>query len=50
MLILATLARRFRLRAVDASPVPLEPIVTLRPGRTIAMQVEERGRIPVAVS
>ncbi len=49
VLILATLARRFRFRAVDASPVPLEPIVTLRPGRTIAMRVEERRRVPVSV-
>ena len=49
VLILATLARRFRFRATDASPVPLDPLVTLRPGRTITMRVEERPRIPVGV-
>jgi cytochrome P450 len=48
VLILATLARRFRFRATDTSPVPLEPLVTLRPGRSVVMQVEERGRVPVA--
>ena len=49
VLILATLARRFRFRATDASPVPLDPLVTLRPGRSIAMRVEERQSVPVTV-
>jgi cytochrome P450 len=49
ILLLATLARRFRFRATDSSPVPLEPLVTLRPGRSIVMQVQERRRVPVAV-
>ncbi len=49
VLILATLARRFRFRATDASPVPLDPLVTLRPGRSITMRVEERRRVPAAV-
>ena len=49
ILLLATLARRFRFHAVDPSPVPLEPLVTLRPGRSIAMRVEERRRVPVTV-
>ncbi|MEA2666133.1 MAG: hypothetical protein QOI11_3077, partial [Candidatus Eremiobacteraeota bacterium] len=51
ILLLATLARRFRFRAIDMSPVPLEPLVTLRPGRSIAMQVEERrGRVPAGAA
>lgn len=48
ILLLATLARRFRFHATDPSPVPLEPIVTLRPGRSIVMRVERRERAPVA--
>ncbi|GAC1577088.1 MAG: hypothetical protein NVS3B7_10280 [Candidatus Elarobacter sp.] len=47
VLVLATLARRVRFRAVDPSPVPLDPLVTLRPGRPVVMTVEERRR-PVA--
>jgi cytochrome P450 len=50
ILLLATLGRRFRFRATDLSPVPLEPLVTLRPGRSIVMQVQERHRVPAAVS
>jgi cytochrome P450 len=42
VLVLATLARRVRLVALDLSPVPLDPLVTLRPGRPIAMRVEAR--------
>ena len=42
VLLLATLARRFRFRALDLSPVPLDPLVTLRPGRPILMKVEPR--------
>ena len=48
VLVLATLARRLRLRAVDPSPVPLDPLVTLRPGRPVVMTVEARGRSAVA--
>ncbi len=50
ILILATLARRFRFRATDASPVPLEPLVTLRPGRSITMRVEARRPVPAGVA
>ena len=42
VLVLATIARRVRLRALDLSPVPLEPLVTLRPGRPVMMRVEPR--------
>ena len=42
VLVLATLARRLRFRALDLSPVPLDPLVTLRPGRPIRMRVEPR--------
>ncbi|MBV8749933.1 MAG: cytochrome P450 [Candidatus Eremiobacteraeota bacterium] len=42
VLVLATLAHRVRFRPLDLSPVPLEPLVTLRPGRAIRMQVEAR--------
>ena len=48
VLLLATLARRVRFRALDLSPVPLDPLVTLRPGRPILMQVEPRwSLVPV---
>jgi cytochrome P450 len=42
VLVLATLARRVRFRALDLSPVPLDPLVTLRPGRPVAMRAEAR--------
>lgn len=42
VLVLATIARRVRLRGLDPSPVPLEPLVTLRPGRPVVMRVEPR--------
>ena len=42
VLVLATLARRLRFRQLDPTPVPLEPLVTLRPGRPIVMQAEAR--------
>lgn len=42
VLVLATLARRVRFCALDLSPVPLDPLVTLRPGRRIEMRVETR--------
>jgi cytochrome P450 len=42
VLVLATLARRARFVGTDASPVPLEPLVTLRPGRPVRMRVELR--------
>jgi cytochrome P450 len=42
VLVMATLARRVRFRGLDRSRVPLEPLVTLRPGRPIRMRVEYR--------
>jgi cytochrome P450 len=45
ILALATLARCFRFRSLDPSPVPLEPSVTLRPARPILMRVEARDAL-----
>ncbi|MDQ6941759.1 MAG: cytochrome P450 [Candidatus Eremiobacteraeota bacterium] len=42
VLVLATLARRVRFAGLDPSPVPLDPLVTLRPGRPVLMRVEGR--------
>jgi cytochrome P450 len=47
VLVLATLARRVHFRPLDLSPVPLDPLVTLRPGRSIRMTAEQRCRIGV---
>jgi cytochrome P450 len=48
VLVLATLARRVRFRGLDLSPVPLDPLVTLRPGRSVVMRAEAR-RVEVSV-
>lgn len=42
LLILATIARRFRLTAVDELPVALAPSLTLRPKDAIRMRIEPR--------
>jgi cytochrome P450 len=42
VLVLATIARRFRMRAVSAEPVPLRPAVTLRPAGPVSLTLEER--------
>jgi cytochrome P450 len=42
VLVLATLARRVRFHGLDPSPVPLEPLVTLRPGRPVLMRAQAR--------
>jgi cytochrome P450 len=42
VLLLATLARRLRFEVLDPSPVPLDPVVTLRPGRPIAARAHAR--------
>jgi cytochrome P450 len=42
VLVLATLARRVRFRGLDPAPVPIDPLVTLRPGRPIRMRAEFR--------
>ena len=43
VLVLATLARRLRFVATDPAEVPLEPLVTLRPGRPVRMRVALRA-------
>ena len=47
VLVLATLARRIRFHGLDPSPVPLDPLVTLRPGRPVHMRVTQRVAIGV---
>jgi cytochrome P450 len=47
IVLLAHLARRFRLEPVDPAPIPPEPAVTLRPGAPVRMRV--RSRQPGAV-
>jgi cytochrome P450 len=42
VLVLATLARRVRFRGLNPGRVPLDPLVTLRPGRPIVMRAEFR--------
>lgn len=42
VLVLATIARRFRLRAVSAEPIRLRPAVTLRPAGPVPLSLEER--------
>jgi cytochrome P450 len=46
VLLLATLARRVRFTALSTEPIPLDPLVTLRPGRAIRMRVEDRSLVP----
>jgi cytochrome P450 len=47
ILVLATLARTWRLVALDTTPVPLQPVITLRPARPIRMRVLSRaGSLP----
>jgi cytochrome P450 len=43
ILILATLAQRWRLRLAPGHPVALQPLITLRPKYGMKMIVEERG-------
>jgi cytochrome P450 len=42
VLVLATLARRWRLELLETTPVPVQPTITLRPGRAIRMRVRVR--------
>jgi len=42
ILIIATLARRWKLRTVSSQPVQLQPLITLRPKNGIRMAVEPR--------
>ena len=43
ILVLATLAQRWRLERVDAAPVPMQPGITLRPATAIRMTTRRRG-------
>lgn len=43
VLLLATIARRFRLVSGDPSPIPAVPSLTLRPQRSIPMRIEVRS-------
>jgi len=47
-LVLATLLQRVRFELVDRGPVPLAPLVTLRPGRPIRVRVALRTAEPIA--
>ena len=43
ILLLATLARRWRLELMDSTPVPMQPVITLRPARPIRVISRARG-------
>ena len=47
VLVTATLAQRWRLRLPDERPIPLQPSVTLRPGRSVPVIADRRDSIPV---
>ena len=47
VLVLATLARRWKLRLPDNEPIPLQPSITLRPGRPIPV-IAHRREAPLA--
>jgi cytochrome P450 len=42
VLLIATLAQRWRLRLVPGHPVVLQPLITLRPKHGIRMTLEKR--------
>ena len=42
ILLLATLAQRWRLQRLETSPVPMKALITLRPGRPIRMRARSR--------
>src|SRR3954451_5908127 len=42
LLVLATLARRWRLERLDTSPVPMKALITLRPARPVRMRARSR--------
>jgi cytochrome P450 len=42
VILLATIAQRWKLRLVPAHPVALQPIITLRPKHGMAMTIEAR--------
>ncbi len=49
MLMLATLARRWRLRLVPGHPVEHKPLITLRPKHGLRMRLEQRSPVPQQV-
>jgi cytochrome P450 len=42
ILVLATLARRWRLESLEQDPVAMQPGITLRPARGIRMRIVQR--------
>ena len=44
ILVLATIARRWRLEPIDRTPIPIEPMVTLRPARPMLMRARQWRR------
>lgn len=50
MLVLATLAQRWRLARVDTKPVPVKALLTLRPARPIRMRATRRVPYDVRVT
>ena len=45
ILVLATLAARWRMESLETGPVPLQPAITLRPAHGIRMRVHTRSRL-----
>jgi len=43
VLVVATIAQRWRFERVDDAPIPLEPLVTLRPKTTIRLRPFSRA-------
>ena len=48
ILVLATLAQRWRLTSLETSPVPMQPVITLRPARAVRMRVSAKGAVSQA--
>ena len=44
ILVLATLAARWRMESLETGPVPLQPAITLRPAHGIRMRVHKRSK------
>jgi cytochrome P450 len=42
ILILATIAQKWKLRYVGSSPPDIEPRITLRPAGSLSMRIEKR--------
>ena len=50
VLVLATLAQRWQLRLPDAQSIPLQPSITLRPGRAVPVVAHRRASGPADAS